>query len=268
METALEFFAIFGGMDRKINTNAPIEELIEKIILNEYKYLRNDVSKLTSAEDRYHAILTGIAMGDRRTNSAFKRVKISFDDGIECVDKLCEMGVLKLETSYGADNGPEKALFTTPFMRFWFTFISPIYKGIKDCKYDEFFERYNNRKAEFTNHIFEQLSHEFLKEISHEDKIYNMKRYWDDKNEIELIAKTKSGKLIAGVCKYTNTKVKKSELTKLQDTCNSIGLKPDFYVIFAKKGFSNELKALKGETIKLFTCRNFKSLVKDEVPLS
>jgi AAA+ ATPase superfamily predicted ATPase len=265
METALEFFAIFGGLNRKINTDAPINELIEKLILNEYKYLRNDVSKLTSAEDKYHSILTGIAMGDRRTNSAFKRAKLSFDDGIECVDKLCEMGVLKLETSYGNDNGPEKALFTTPFMRFWFAFISPIYKGIKEGNYDEFFQRYNNRKAEFTNLVFEQLSHEYLKEIMQEDKIYNLKRYWDDKNEIDLIAKTKSGKLIAGVCKYTNNKVKKSELTKLEATCKEASIKADFYVIFSKKGFSNELKALKAEGIKLFTCRNFKSLIMDEV---
>jgi len=265
METAIEFFAIFGGLDRKINTTAPINELIEKLILNEYKYLRNNINDLTSGDERYHSILTGFAIGDRRTNSAFKYSKISFEDGIECVDALCDMRVLRLETSYGEDNGPEKALFTAPFLRFWFAFVSPIFKGIKDRDYSEFYKRYNNRKTEFTNLAFEQLSHEFIKEISQEDKIYSMKRYWDSKNEIELLAKTKSGKLIAGVCKYTNNKVKKSELTKLEATCKETSIKPDFYVIFAKKGFSNELKALKAEGIKLFTCRNFKLLVMDEV---
>ena len=97
-----------------------------------------------------------------------------------------------------------------------------------------------------------------------DEKIYNIGRYWDDKTEINLVAKTKDGKIIAGSCRYLNSKIKKSELTKLKENCNKAGLKPDMLVLFSKKSYSSELKSLKNETLKLFTCRNLKVLLEDE----
>lgn len=266
MEEAINYFTVFGGLDIKIDTSVPLLELIQKHILKEYKYLRNDISRLSGGENLAHLILSGIAMGDRRTNSAFKRAKISFDEGIKVVDELCNLGVLKLETPFGQKDVPEKALFTSPFVRFWFAFISPLFKGIKEGDYAEFTTRFKNREEEFSNLIFEQLSHELLKEIFEEDKIYNIGRYWDTKLEIDVVAKTKSGTIIAGVCKYTNAKVKKSELTKLQENCKEAGIKPDIFVFFTKKGYTNELKALKCDTLKLLTCRNFKLLLEGNSP--
>ena len=48
MEKAIEYFAIFGGLDTDINLDRPILELIQKHILKEYRFLRNDVSVLTN----------------------------------------------------------------------------------------------------------------------------------------------------------------------------------------------------------------------------
>lgn len=68
----------------------PIETVIEKVILNDYKHLRNLVSDFTGGLEIHHKILTGLAQGDRRTNSAFKRSGVSFEDGIACVDSFCK----------------------------------------------------------------------------------------------------------------------------------------------------------------------------------
>jgi len=112
--------------------------------------------------------------------------------------------------------------------------------------------------------MFEQLCHEFVKLYFQDEKIYNIGRYWDDKTEINLLAKTKADKIIAGSCKYTNSKIKKNELTKLKENCQNAGVTPDTFMIFSKNGYSNELKSLKGEKLKLFTCRNLKALIEDE----
>jgi hypothetical protein len=77
------------------------------------------------------------------------------------------------------------------------------------------------------------------------------------------LAKTASGKIVAGTCKYSNQKAKKSELSKLQEQCRQADLNPDIYIIVSKGGFSNELKALKGEDVKLFGLKNFKTLLED-----
>ena len=216
----------------------------------------------------YHSILTGLALGDRRTNSAFRRANISFDNGIVMVDKLCDRDMLILEKSLQHlsclkfhDVVSERLLFTTPFARFWFAFISPLFKGIRDGNYDEVMDEYKNKEAEFTTLVFEQLSHEVLKKSFQDDKIVELGRYWDDDIDIDILGKTASGKIIAGSCKYTNSKIKKSELNKLKEKCKKVEIIPDIYVLFSKKGYSNELKSLKGETLKLFTPRNFNQLI-------
>jgi len=138
MEEAIKYFAVFGGLDIKIDTSKPLLELIEEHILRDYKYLRNIISDLTSGDRVYHSILTGLAMGDRRTNSAFRRAKVSFNHGSKCIEEMVEIGVIDKESSLQhLTNSPrslkvsDKLLFREPFVRFWFAFISPIFKGSK-----------------------------------------------------------------------------------------------------------------------------------------
>ncbi len=270
-EQAIEYFAIFGGLDININMNAPLEILIEKLILNKYKYIRNDISYLTKGDDLYHSILTGLALGDRRTNSAFRRANIPFDQGIDIVDDLCKLKVLRLEKSLQSLSEiedqytvSEKLLFTSPFVRFWFSCISPIFKGIRDGDYKEFFISFQNRKEQLVSLVFEQLSHELVKVNIKNGKIPQLKgqtivklgRYWDDNIDIDLLVETKNGKVIAGACKYTNSKVNKSILTNLKEKCKKAKIDVDIFVLFSKKGYSSELKSLKGDTLKLFTVKN------------
>ena len=265
METALEYFTIFGGLDVDIDTTVPIEKLIEIHILKRYKYLRNFISDITKGDPESHKILTALAIGDRRTNSAFRKVGISFDNGIEIVDDLCGLKVLKLEKSLQKLSSlddqytvSERLLFTSPVVRFWFAFISPLFKGIKEKNYEEFFKKYNNNKAEFSDIIFEQLSHEYLKTISKDDFMFTLGRYWDDDINLDLVGKTKSGKVVAGACKYTNAKIKKSELTNLKEKCKSVEIDVDTFILFSKKGYTSELKTLKKtENLQLFTVKNF-----------
>ena len=269
LELAIEYFSIFGGIKIYAPTDVSLDILIEDKILAKYKYLRNDISDITMGENDYHKILTALALGDRRTNSAFRKTNISFNDGIDIVDKLCSRGMLSLEKSrQSVTNLPknndisEKLLFTTPFARFWFSFISPLFKGIKEQDYKEFKEVFDKKRSEFTNLVFEQLSHEVIKKSFADDGgIVNIGRYWDDKFELGIVAVTKSGKTIIGSSKYTNSKVKKSELTRLKQIADELGIEVDTYVLFSKKGFSSELKSLKGENLKLFTPRNFKILL-------
>ena len=85
METAVKYFIVFGGLNIKIDTTKPIVELIEKHILNEYNSLRYEINSITGGYKVDHAILTGLALGDRRTNSSFKRAFVTFEEGMKCV---------------------------------------------------------------------------------------------------------------------------------------------------------------------------------------
>ncbi len=230
------------------------------------------MSEVSTGMPLYHSILTGIAMGDGRAQTAYKRANTSPEVGGKAIDELCELGIIKLEkskkvfTSWAEDDGEKishKLYFTSPFLRFWFAFISPLFKGIKEGDYKEVRERFANRESEFFQLPFEELAQEFVKLAftDEEDTILECGSYWDNELELGIYAKTASGKIIAGVCKYTNAKIKKSEFTKLQESCDKANIKADIFIIFSKSGFSSELKSLKGKNLRLYTVKNLKKLV-------
>ena len=268
-EIAVEFFSVFGGLNRQIDCTKDLKSQIEVHILKRYKYIRNDIAAITKGDIEAHKILSGLALGDRRTNSAFKRCKISFDNGIDIVDEQCKLAMLKLEKSFQKfTNKPknndisEKLIFTTPFTHFWFAFVSPIFKGVRDGDFTESLNSFFNKQAELTAFVYEQLCHTMIKEFYKDEQIKQLGRYWDNsKDIINLLGKTKSGKIIAGKITYKNSKVKTSVLNELKETCEALGIKVDTYVLFSKKGFTSELKSLKSDKIKLYSLRNLNSLV-------
>ena len=268
MEIAIKYFTVFGGFDIKINTEIPIETLIEEHILRKYTQIRNEVHYLTAGYSVEHAILTGIALGDRKTTTAFKRAHVSFEEGMKCIENLIERQIIESESSQffivGKRNESKiakKLFFTVPFLRFWFAFISPIYKGIKDGDFKEFQTKYENKIGEFSDFMFEELSLVFLQNHIVEDKIKQIGKYWDENIEFDLVALTTQNKIMVGNCKYTNNKVKKSELTKMTQDCETAGIKPDVLMLFSKSGYSSELKSMKNENLKLFTVKHLKQLV-------
>jgi AAA+ ATPase superfamily predicted ATPase len=167
-----------------------------------------------------------------------------------------------MENRNGADVS-DKGIFNMPFLRFWFAFVSPLFKGVQSGDFREIEERYTNRKLEFSDLTFNQLSQELLKKSMREDAIVQIGGYWDNVVDIDILAKTASGKLIAGTCKNSNNKIKKSELNSLKEKCEKAGLEIETFVIVAKAGFSKELKALKGDGLRLLTMKNFKVLLEE-----
>ncbi len=267
-EEAIEYFAVFGGMGWKVDLSRPLDELIEEKVLKNYRYIHGDIAKITQSDRTHHALLSGIAIGDRREHSAFKRANVSREDGEASIDFLVENDLLIRDSSQAKpvnerEEVSDKFYISLPFLRFWFSSISPYYKGIRDGDYSEVKKRLENMKQDFSDLVYKQLVMEMLKTSFKEDPIEKIGSYWDKNSEIDILAKTKSGKIVAGVCKFSKSKAKKSELAKLKEQCSKAELDPDVFVIFSKSGFSNELKKEKSETVKLFSLKNLKSLISD-----
>jgi len=271
LEQALEYFAIFGGMGWRVDFSKSLNELIAHKVLDNYRYIHGDLTKITQSKEIHHKILTALAIGDRREHSAFKKAQVDRKYGEESIDFLIDEGLLKTDKSVEKplkdhEKVSAKLLFVQPFMRFWFSIISPNYKGIKAGEYDEFYDRWREMKLEFTNHIYQQLFLELVKEThneSSEDKIMFIGSYWDTQVEIDLLAKTKSGKMIAGSCKFSKAKAKKSEITKLKESCQKAKLDVSAYALFSKNKFTTELKKEQSETLELFSLKSLGNLLVD-----
>lgn len=269
---AIEYFAVFGGMGWQVDMREPLDALIEKKVLDNYRYIHGDLTKITHSKPAYHAMLTAIATGDRREHSAFKKVNIGREQGEELIDFLMKDGFLVFDRSVEKpvnekDGISDKLLFVTPFMRFWFAAVSPTYKRIKEKNYAEFTDRWRGMKNEFTALIYDQLFRELIKQQFKEefegDAIVSIGSYYDKNVQIDILAKRKSGKLLAGLCKYSRSKANKSDYTKLKEQCKKAELEVDTFVIFSKNKFSSELKKEKGEHLRLFSLRNLNTLMDD-----
>ncbi|NEW60786.1 DUF234 domain-containing protein [Sulfurovum sp. bin170] len=269
LEVALEYFSVFGGMGWRVDLTKPLDELIEEKVLNNYRYIHGDTTKITQSKEIHHKVLSALATGDRREHSAFKKAQTNKESGEESVDFMIKEGLLSKDVSVekpleNHEKVSIKLLFNQPFMRFWFAVISPYYKGIKAGEYKEVKERWNQMRGEFTNLIYQQLFMELIKKSYNEtsqDPIIKIGSYWDTNVEIDLLAKTKSGKMIAGACKFSKAKAKKSELTKLKEKCQQAELDIESYVIFSKNRFSTELKKEKGEKLQLFSLKSLGNLL-------
>ena len=272
IEEAIEYFSVFGGMGWTVNMTQELDEIIEQKVLANYRYIHGDITKITQSNKLHHALLSAIATGDRREHSAFKKAMVGRPDGEESIDFLVDNDLLDRDKSQAKpldakEEVSEKLLFTLPFMRFWFACVSPYYKGIKEGDYTEFKKAWENSKPEFSNFIYERLVMELVKQnFQKSDPIQKIGSYWDSDNNLDILAKTKSGKVIAGAWKFSKFKAKKSELTKLKETCEKIDLPADIFIIFSKSGFSNELKNEKGESVKLYALKNLNTLIQDLKP--
>ena len=60
---------------------------------------------------------------------------------------------------------------------------------------------------------------------------------------------------------FTNSKMKKTELTRLKELCEKLEIVPDYVLLFSKSGFTNEVKALKSDGVKLFTVKSLKAIL-------
>jgi hypothetical protein len=268
IEKAIEYFAVFGGMGWVVDMSKPLEELIEEKVLKNYRYIHGDLTKITQSNKSHHALLSAVALGDRREYSAYRRADLTRKEGEESAAFLIKFGLLTRQASQAdpideSEEVTERLLFTAPFFRFWFSAISPYYKGIKEGDFVEMKEKWENAKASFFDQIYEALVIALIKESFKEDWVAKIGSYWDKNTEIEILGKTKGDKVIVGSCKYGKSKANKSELSKLQEKCAKVELSPDIFVIFSKNGFSSEFKKEKSDTLKLLSLKNLKTLLND-----
>lgn len=266
IEQAIEYFAVFGGMGYSVDLSKPLEELIEEKVLKNYRYIHGDLTKITQSNKAHHALLSAVALGDRREHSAYRRADLTRKEGEESAAFLIKFGLLTRVASQAdpLDENEEKSdrlIFTAPFLRFWFSAVSPYYKGIKEGDFSEMKAKWENTKQSFFDQVYEALVISLVKESFKEDWVAKIGSYWDKSTEIEILGKTKGEKVIVGACKYSKSKANKSELTKLQEKCAKVELSPDIFVIFSENGFSSEFKKEKSETLKLYTLKNLKILM-------
>ena len=279
MEIQISYFAVFGGLDWDIDTTRPISELIQILILDNFEAIDAKMRELTLNNTINRKLLKALATGDRRIFSAFNKAGLNNGNGGAALNYLQEKGLIQLE--YSREEHPRnkypktklkreearhrishKVLFTHPFIRFWFYFIIPHIKEIESKRYDAFFKDFKMRHNSYTSLVYEELSEVLLNYNLRDAHIVSSGSYWDANLEIDILTMTKNGRIYIGECKWTNHKINKKELHKINEKCKRLGIEPTQIIFFSKRGFSKELLQMQGSDLALYSSDDFKALVK------
>lgn len=279
MESQIEYFSVFGGLGWDIDTSKPISELIESIILENFSILNEKIHELTLNEPNNKRLLRALAVGDRRIFSSFRRAGLNNGNGGAALNFLQEKGLITLEYSREEPakslnpNGKlkrevarhrisHKVLFTQPFVRFWFYFIAPHTKEILEKNYENLFNDFAMRQNSYTSLVFEELSEILLNYHIRDAQILSSGSYWDANIEIDILTITDNEKTYVAECKWTNHKITKKELHKLEQKCEKLDIEPSQVALFCKSGFSKELKTLASKKLALYSAEDFNALLK------
>ena len=179
MEIQIEYFSVFGGLGEVIDTSMPIEFLIEKHILNNFHQLYEKIDRIVSCKSNNKRLLHSLAIGDRRIFSAFNKAGLNNGNGGASLKYLQEQNIItieysreepvkkvkqnfKLKREIARHRISHKVLFTKPFIRFWFYFVSPYIREIEEKNYTNFMKNFQEKKHSYTSLVFEELSEVLL----------------------------------------------------------------------------------------------------------
>ena len=278
LDQAIEFFSIFGGIEEFLELDFfdDLESIIRFNFVDKYNELSYLISPSYLLQEPYRNILISTARGDGRLSNIFRKARVGDTLGMAILEELMALDIIKLEQSREAPlkKYPNQKLqrslrsykieakvrFKTPFYRFWFGFVEPYAKDLSQKRSQEFFENFEKHFSRLSSLVFEQLSNQLLN-LYYNNQLKSMGSYWDKNSEFDILAKTKSGEIILGECKYKNRKVCKNELSKLKQKAEISGIKVNTYTLFSKNGFSNELIHGNNENLLLFELKDFGRLL-------
>jgi len=269
-DKALEYFTVFGGTGWDVDVSKSVATLIEEKILSNYEALHDSMTRYTHNNGLYHMVLSIIALGVNYENDVFKKAKVGKDKGEEAIDYLVSKSLIKFDLSVEkplVEGGgkSDRILFELPFMRFWFAMISPNYQNIVEGDYDEFATKWHKTRDNFSillsNLLLRDLVKETLNAKLENDRIVKIGSYYDKKVEIDILAKRKSGAMIAVACKYSFDPAKSNMMPTLIEKCAKAELEITDYGLFSKNGFTPEVEALKEKEVVLLSTAELSSLL-------
>lgn len=272
LDEIIDYFALFGGLNKNLELDyfETFFNSVELFVRRNFKVLESYITPSYLLQSPYREILIGVANGDGKMYGAIKKARVSetigedivsimIDQGILWQEKSREPSTIKRKKSYRIQ---PKLRFIYPFYRFWFGFVEPFRKDLLQNNQEEFNRYFEAHYERLRSLIYEQLSSLLLVEMFKKTTpIISIGGYWDMENEFDIVAITNIKKIIIGECKYKERKVCKSELTKLKAKAMQSGISADYFALFAKQGFSNELRSNTPSDVLLFELDDLRQIL-------
>ena len=258
----IEMYAVTGGVPKYIelfSESKDIYSAIQKCVLNRSGYLYDEPHFLLQQEvsevGSYFSIIKAIAAGNSKLSAISSILEIKSTSLTKYLKTLIDLDILEREVPITEEN-PEKSKkglykIKDNYLRFWFAFVYPNMSFIESGHSRIVMNKIRNSLVK--NHIafvYEDVCKERMWDLNGEGawpfNFTKIGRYWDSKDEIDIVALDPEGKnLILGECKYWTDPVGVSVLRNLEAKTASVAWERDnrkvWYVLFSASGFTDEL---------------------------
>lgn len=257
-------YSVLGGVPHYLNqynTNMSMEDNIKKNILSKGSSLYNEVEFLMKQELRetavYYTIIEAIALGNTRLNDIYTKTLIDKTKINVYLKNLIDLNIVEKE--YPVTEGIKKVVnvqnglykIKDNYFKFFFRFIFPNITELEALDTDGVYEfsvkPYLNQ---YTSFVFEDICIQYMRKLNKQKKLSfrfsKIGRWWDKKNEIDVVAFDECGNLICGECKWKTSKISIKELNKLKEKSAHINghYENKYFYLFSKSGFDDELVSL------------------------
>jgi AAA+ ATPase superfamily predicted ATPase len=271
-EEQVKRYSITGGVPKYIEVFKGKNNLlasIEKNVLNSDSFLYEEPNFLLKNEVEkpitYLSILKAIAAGNHKMGNISSNLSISSSTVGKYLSVLQGLDIVVREVPVTEENSEKskKGLYIIKdnFIDFWFKFVFP-YTSYLEMGRTEYVLKVIERNI-IDNHVafvFEKVCAEMLWDMELPFQPLKVGRWWDSNEEIDIVAiNSFENSILFGECKFLGNKVGVSVLSKLKEKAKKVRClnedRNEYYAIFSKNGFTEELLKYQKEENIFLVCR-------------
>ena len=261
-EEIISIYAVLGGVPEYLDLWNPKESLKKNIIrlfLDEHALLRKEASRFLKTVLRelpfYNTILSVLAEDVPKLNYLYNRTGFSRAKISVYIKNLIQLDVASKIFSFEPDkrDAVQKGLYgiTDSLLEFYFKLIYPNLSDLTILTPDEFFAKHiKDHLGELMEKAYIKVCREFMDLMSRYDrlpeKFGNFGSLYGKTGFIPLVSRSENGKIVVGNCKWSNKPMSMKDFEELLDYTGQLGKEVDYYYLFSKSGFAQDLSAMAG----------------------
>lgn len=259
-EDCITIYSILGGVPEYLNYWNPkksVKENIISLILEKDGILRKEAARFLKTSLRelpfYNTILSVLAEDEPKLNYLYNRTGFSRAKISVYIKNLIQIDVAEKYFSYEPKkkDSAMKGLYgiSDQFIHFWYKFVFPNISALEIGEIETFYENYiKDKLSGFVEQTYGKVCREFLVLMNQYDKLPDKfespQIFYGKEGVIPLIANGENGSLLVGICKWSIDPIGNDEFEELLKLVEQTGQEADYYYLFSKEGFTNELTVM------------------------
>lgn len=259
-EDIISIYGILGGVPEYLDMWNPKETVRKNIIrlfLEDHAPLRKEPSRFLKTVLRelpfYNTILSVLAEDVPKLNYLYNRTGFSRAKISVYIKNLIQLDVASKLYSFEPDKRDtiQKGLYgiTDSLLEFYFKLIYPNLSDLGMMTPEDFYNKHIKESiGDLMERAYVKVCREFMDLMSRFGKLPErfgtFGSLYGKSGFIPLVARSESGKVVVGSCKWSTKPMTMKNFEELLDATAQLGREADYFYLFSKEGFATDLASM------------------------